>query len=265
MTIEYENEDFLIVSKPAGLPVYSTKKHEVEESVISQLLEKYPQIGKVGPLRSREGEASDPERPGVVHRLDKQTSGLLAVAKTQTGFDFLRDLFKSRNISKEYVALVYGELKPHGLIDKPLTKIGHRGQSRVRVDEEGKEAATEYWAKDVYEFGLDPVRDHPAKGAASAASGRLISNGVDRYTLVRVKLHTGRTHQIRVHFASIGHAVMGDDLYGKPESQKLSTILMRQFLHASKLEFQLPDGTWLEVQSELPADLQTALSKLKKA
>ena len=191
MIIEYENEDFVIVSKPAGLPVYSTKKHEAEESVISQLLEKYPQIRGVGPLRRDEGEASDPERPGVVHRLDKQTSGLLAVAKTQTGFDYLRDLFKSRNISKEYVALVFGELKPHGVIDKPLTKIGHRGQSRVRVDEAGKAAATEYWVKEVYKSGVDPhtttqfgegvdpVRDRPAKGAASAASGRLISNGVN--------------------------------------------------------------------------------------
>ena len=240
MNIEYENEDFLIVSKPAGLPVYSTKKHEAEESVISQLLEKYPQIGKVG----------DPERPGVVHRLDKQTSGLLAVAKTQTGFDYLLNLFKSRNISKEYVALVHGELKPHGVIDKPLTKIGHRGQSRVSVDEEGKEAATEYWAKEVYESGLDPH------------TTTQFGEGVDRFTLVRVKLHTGRTHQIRVHFASIGHPVIGDDLDGKPESQKLSAILSRQFLHASKLEFQLPDGTWLEVQSELPDDLKKVLEIL---
>ena len=110
--------------------------------------------------------------------------------------------------------------------------------------------------------GVDPVRDRPAKGAASAASGQLISNGVDRFTLVRVKLHTGRTHQIRVHFSSIGHPVMGDDLYGKPESQKLKTILSRQFLHASKLEFQLPDGTWLEVQSELPDDLKKVLEIL---
>ena len=287
MIIEYENEDFVIVSKPAGLPVYSTKKHEAEESVISQLLEKYPQIRGVGPLRRDEGEASDPERPGVVHRLDKQTSGLLAVAKSQTGFDYLRDLFKSRNISKEYVALVFGELKPHGVIDKPLTKIGHRGQSRVRADAEGKPSVTEYWGLQTFTLpsplpsregknleissppvgedageGVDPVRDRPAKGAASAASGQLISNGVDRFTLVRVKLHTGRTHQIRVHFSSIGHPVMGDDLYGKPESQKLKTILSRQFLHASKLEFQLPDGTWLEVQSELPDDLKKVLEIL---
>ena len=172
------------------------------------------------------------------------------------------------------MALVFGELKPHGVIDKPLTKIGHRGQSRVRVDEAGKAAATEYWVKEVYKSGVDPhtttqfgegvdpVRDRPAKGTASAASGRLISNGVDRFTLVRVKLHTGRTHQIRVHFASIGHPVMGDDLYGKPGSQILQKILFRQFLHASKLEFQLPDGTWLEVQSELPDDLKKVLEIL---
>jgi 23S rRNA pseudouridine1911/1915/1917 synthase len=226
--IEYENQDIIIIDKPAGLPVYSTKKHEREESVLSWVVKYFPGINKVG----------DPERPGIVHRLDKQTSGLLILAKSQTAFDYLKKLFAGREIIKEYEALVYGELPRHGVIDQPLSKIGFQGSSRVRVDAAGKKSVTEYWSE------------------------KFFSRGVDIFTLVRVKLHTGRTHQIRVHFASNRHPVMGDNLYGKPLSQKLNEILPRQFLHASRLEFKLPDGTWLEVQSELPEDLQKVLDKL---
>ena len=229
MTIEYENEDFLIINKPAGLPVYSTRVQTKEDSVLAWFLEKYPEAKTVG----------DPERPGIVHRLDKQTSGLLALAKTAAGFEFLIDLFHSRNISKEYQALVYGRIEKHGVIDKPLSKIGHEGQSRVRVDEKGRVSKTEYWPIAHYRFG------------------------VDEFTLIRVKLHSGRTHQIRVHMASEKHPVMGDDLYGKPESQKLSAVLGRQFLHAAKLELQLPDKTWLEIESELSEDLKEVLTKLE--
>ena len=228
--IEYEDLDLLVLAKPAGLPVYSTKKNRSEESVLSWLLENYPQIKGVG----------DAERPGIVHRLDKQTSGLLVVAKTQASFEYLQNLFRSRQIVKEYVALVYGQTPKHGIIEKSLTKIGQEGRSKVRVDEKGKPAKTEYWAKAYYHFG------------------------VDDFTLVRVKLHTGRTHQIRVHFSSSNHPVMGDTLYGKPNSQKLRDMLSRQFLHASRLEFKLPDGTWLEITSDLPADLQQVLGKLKR-
>jgi RluA family pseudouridine synthase len=202
MTIEYENDDIVIVNKPAGLAV------------------------------------QDITQWTPAHRLDKQTSGLLALAKSQQGLEFLRSLFKSRNITKEYLALVYGRIERHGVIDKPLVKIGHEGSSRVRVHESGRKSVTEYW---------------PEKHCYL---------GVDEFTLVRVKLHTGRTHQIRVHFLSEKHPVMGDDLYGKPQSQKLSQILPRQFLHASRLEFKLPDGTWLEVESKLPEDLQSVLNQL---
>ncbi|MDZ4244223.1 MAG: RNA pseudouridine synthase [Candidatus Doudnabacteria bacterium] len=230
MNIEYENADFLIINKPAGVPVYSTAKNAAEESVLKWFLEKYPAAKSIG----------DPQRPGIVHRLDKQTSGLLFLAKTTTGFEHLGKLFRSRDIRKEYLTLVYGEVSKHGIIDRPLAKIGHEGQSRVRVDESGKEAVTEYW----------PLQH--------------FRQGVDSCSLLRVKLHTGRTHQIRVHLTSIGHPVMGDNLYGKPKSQKLSSILSRQFLHASKLEFKLMDGTWLEVESELPENLRNVLNELQQ-
>ena len=281
------------------MPVYSTRVQTKEDSVLTWFLEKYPEAKTVG----------DPDRPGIVHRLDKQTSGLLILAKTAAGFEFLKDLFHSRNISKEYQALVYGRIEKHGMIDKPLSKIGHEGQSRVRVDKKGRASKTEYWPlkyftlpqplpsqptreasagtaregnssplpgspESVLAFGVglrgedkgggvDPVRNSPPQRPSGRASAGAISNGVDEFTLVRVKLHSGRTHQIRVHMTSEKHSVMGDDLYGKPESQKLSAILGRQFLHASKLEFKLPDGTWIEISSDLPEDLKKVLMNLE--
>ena len=250
MTIEYESEDLIIIDKPAGLPVYSAPSHPDEDSVLKWFLDKYPGAKSVG----------DPERPGVVHRLDKQTSGLLVLAKNQPAFDYLKNLFKTRNISKEYLTLVYGETPKHGIIDKPLTKIGHEGQSRVRVDEKGKASVTEYWTEKYFTL---PQPLPSREGNSSPLRGEDKGGGVDSFSLLRVKLHTGRTHQIRVHFSSEGHPVMGDNLYGKPQSQKLADILPRQFLHASRLELKLPDGTWLEVESQLPPDLENVLSQLQ--
>lgn len=273
MKIEYENQDLIVVNKPAGLPVYSSKNNTGEESVLSWFLQKYPEAKTVG----------DAERPGIVHRLDKQTSGLLILAKNEKIFEYLKNLFKIREIKKEYLALVYGQTPKHGVIDKALTKIGHEGQSRVRVDEKGKPSVTEYWAKEFYtlspsslagegapraaaegrgEGAVDPVRNLMSKTSADPRADR-ISNGVDTFTLIRVKLHTGRTHQIRVHLSHLGHPIMGDTLYGKPLSLKLSSIIGRQFLHASKLEFKLPDGTWLELEADLPDDLKVTLSQLQ--
>jgi 23S rRNA pseudouridine1911/1915/1917 synthase len=228
VSVKYENADLLVVEKPAGIPVYATSKIQTD-SVVARLLPRFPELTTVG----------EKGRPGVVHRLDKDTSGLVILAKTETAYQYLRALFNSRQITKEYLSLVYGQAHKHGQIDRPLTKIGQRGQSKVRVDEQGKPALTEYWAQSYYRLGLD------------------------HYTLIRVKLFTGRTHQIRVHLASEHHPVMGDSLYGKPESQKLAELLKRQFLHAARLEFRLPDGTWLELQSALPQDLQSVLDKLE--
>ena len=211
--IEYENDDIVVINKPAGLAV------------------------------------QDISTGTPAHRLDKQTSGLLALGKNEKGLDFLRALFKSRSISKEYQALVYGLIEKHGVIDKPLVKIGHEGSSRVRVGPEGRASKTEYWPLALYTLKPSPLGGEGA---------------IDYFTLLRVKLHTGRTHQIRVHFLSEKHPVMGDDLYGKPNSQKLADILSRQFLHAAKLEFKLPDGTWLEIECELPEDLKSVLAKLEK-
>lgn len=222
LKVRYESQDLLILEKPAGVSVFP----DIAENLIAQ----YPQLKKV-----------DASRAGIVHRLDKDTSGLLLAAKNNKTYEYLKKLFRSRAISKGYLALVSGRVERSGVVDRPLTKIGFRGQSRVRVSAQGgRQARTEYRLIKSYEYGLD------------------------QYSLLQVKLHTGRTHQIRVHLASIGHPVMGDKLYGKPHSQKLKDILPRQFLHASRLEFQLPDGTWIDVESELPEDLQEVVKKLER-
>lgn len=228
--VKYEDDDLLIVEKPAGLPVYSTSRRN-QSALINVLLSRYPELKKVG----------QPERPGIVHRLDKQTSGLIIVARTVEAYEYLKNLFAQRKIEKEYQALVFGKAKAKGRIEKHLTKIGQQGRSKVRVDKAGKSALTEYVLIDLYQ---DP-------------------NRLDFYSLVKVKLHTGRTHQIRVHFASLARPVMGDTLYGKPDSQKLKQILPRQFLHASRLGLKLLNGTWLDVESKLPEDLTKVLKYLK--
>lgn len=246
LVIKYENLDLLVVEKPAGMAVYLTSK-QGEPALLNILLARYPKLKNVG----------EKTRPGIVHRLDRDTSGLLLVAKNQKTYEYLKSLFAGRKIQKEYLALVFGLLPKHGIIQKPLTKIGQSGQSRVRVDAAGKAAITEYWSLQYYNSPLPPLKLRGGEGALS-------NRPLDQYTLVRIKLHTGRTHQIRVHFSSERHPIMGDDLYGKPQSQKLRKFLKRQFLHASKLEFQLEDGTRVEVNAELPEDLEKVLSQLNK-
>jgi len=254
LPVQFENKDLLVVEKPAGAVVFPTKKTP-QASLAGAISQKYPKLKSVGPEK----------RFGIVHRLDKETSGLVLVAKNNKIYKYLTRLFAKREIIKEYQTLVYGKLTGHKIIDKPLTKIGQRGSSKVRVDDEGKEARTEYWAIEHYVYrGLTPLEGRRAKSTSTGALKHLTSNGVDSYSLVRVKLHTGRTHQIRVHFSDQRHPVMGDTLYGKPQSQRLKEILDRQFLHATKLEFQLPDKTWLTVESSLASDLKKTLKKLNK-
>lgn len=227
LLIRYENADLAVVEKPAGLPVYETSR-KGGLGVLNLLLARYPGLKAVG----------EKNRPGIVHRLDKGTSGLLVVAKTDAAYVYLKKLFVERKISKEYLALVSGRMAEHGKIAEPLTKIGQGGRSRVRVDERGKTALTEYWLVGRYR------------------------RGVDEFSLLRVKLHTGRTHQIRVHFANLRHPVLGDSLYGKPFSRKLRDILPRMFLHAARLQFRNRDGERIDVSSPLPEDLQKTLAAL---
>lgn len=226
LKIVFENNDLAVIDKPAGLVVHPGAGN-TQDTLANALIAKYPGIEKVG----------EPHRPGIVHRLDEDTSGLIVIAKTSEAYDYLKKTFQERDIEKLYIALVHGKFdRAHGTVDLPVTKSPTHRKMRVG---EGKEALTEYFVID--EAGTDRL---------------------DEYTLLRVKLHTGRTHQIRVHMQAIGHPLVSDQTYGGKFKEKDKELVDRQFLHAYRLKFKLLDGTWMEVTSPLPPDLQQALAKL---
>lgn len=223
----YEDNDFLIIDKPSGLLTHPKNKNDQSESVVSWLLENQPSIKSIG---------DDLARPGIVHRLDKETSGLLLIAKNQKSFEYLKKLFQERKIKKIYIALVYGQLKnKRGVIETPLGKLGTRQTTRVHGKHELKEksAITEY--KVIKEYA--------------------------GYNLLEVTPKTGRTHQIRVHLKSIGHPVVCDPLYA---GKKLvcPPELNRLFLHAQELSFPTQNGQALTIESDMPPELERFLKNI---
>ncbi len=228
MHIIYETDDFLAINKPAGVLVHPGRPGETEEgTVVGWLRVEYPEIKGVG---------DEPKfRPGIVHRLDKDTSGILLIAKNQSSFEYLKHLFQTKNIEKTYLALVHGKVIGRGKIDKPIgVKSGSVKRSvSAKNMKMIKEAITEYRAVKLFQKGL--------------------------YSLLRVSPKTGKTHQIRVHLASIGHPIVGDSLYGRKKENALG--LNRQFLHAESIEFTTPDGSRVHLEAELPPDLEEALQK----
>ena len=221
------------MNKPAGLLVHGTQNREQESTLVDWLVEHYPEIKNVG---------DDPEiRPGIVHRLDKETSGVMIVAKTQQFFEYLKNLFQNHQVQKTYLALVFGRLPKKGLIEKPIglrsgtVKHSTSAQYMKMI----KEAVTEYKAV------------------------RYLRKNEQEFSLVQLMPKTGRTHQLRVHLASIGHPVMGDKLYGKSQLAKSKILgLERQFLHAQSIEFNLVDGQKIKLEADLPTELKVVLDKL---
>lgn len=238
LKILYNNHGLIIIDKPAGMTVHPGAGFK-GETLASALLYQFKDIKLVG----------EEHRPGIVHRLDKDTSGVILVAATQEMYEHLKDAFLERKVKKEYIALVFGKMeKSHGIIETPIgkSKTDFRKQT-TKNPVEGKTAVTEYKV-------LEYLKGEKGKMGEKGAKG------VDEYTLILVKLHTGRTHQIRVHLSSIGHPLMGDSLYGGKRA-KLEG-LNRQFLHAKKIEVQLPSKTWIEAESELADDLKEVLENL---
>ena len=216
INIVYEDDDLLVVDKPAGLTVHPAPGHP-GHTLVNAVLSHFPHLADI----------SDSLRPGIVHRLDKDTSGLMLVAKNRVAQINLANQFKSRSVTKAYLSLVKGKLTPEqGLIDAAMGRDpGNR--KRMAVVSKGREARTEY---QVVQYMGD-------------------------FTLLEVRTQTGRTHQIRVHLAAIGYPVVGDMTYGVK-----SPYLSRQFLHACRLGFRLPStGDYVEFTSELPPDLAQAL------
>jgi 23S rRNA pseudouridine1911/1915/1917 synthase len=222
ISIVYEDDDLLVVDKPAGLTVHPAPGHP-EHTLANAILSHLPQVQGTG----------DATRPGIVHRLDKDTSGLIIVAKTPQAHKNLTDQFKRREVKKVYLALVRGDVRPdEGIIEAPVGRDrGRRERMAITDKAHGREARTSY-----------KVLKH-----------------VQGYTLVEARPETGRTHQIRVHLAAIGYPIVGDRTYGVT-----SSLVDRQFLHAHRISFVLPSsGKTVQFQSELPADLQRALDAVQ--
>jgi 23S rRNA pseudouridine1911/1915/1917 synthase len=226
--IVHEDEDLLVVDKPAGLVVHPGAGQRTG-TLVHGLLARYPELVGVG---------TDPARPGIVHRLDKGTSGLLLVARTPAAYDALVVALSARAVHRRYRALVWGSLDaPRGLIDAPIGRSA-REPTLMAVDERGKEARTRY---EVQRGFVEPVV----------------------VTELACTLETGRTHQIRVHLRSIGHPVVGDARYG---GARQSLPMGRPFLHAEVLELAHPvTGVPLSFRSPLPPDLAVVLDGLSAA
>ena len=227
LSVVYEDADLLVIDKPAGMVVHPAPGHS-GGTLVNALLAHSPGI---------QLDMGDEARPGIVHRLDKDTSGLIVVAKRRPAHDALARQMASRTMLKEYLAVVLGHPKAAtGIIDAPIAR-DPRDRQRMAVVQGGRTARTRY----------------------------NIERELGPYSLVRVKLETGRTHQIRVHMASIGHPVLGDPVYGKRTLKAAAALgLHRQFLHAHRLGFTLPSsGEWREFVSELPEELREALKKME--
>ena len=234
LSVVYEDKDCAVVDKPAGLVVHPATSHQ-RHTLANALLARYPEMTA---MVSSDTEAAS--RPGIVHRLDKDTSGLIVVARHKAARAALQRQFKKRKVEKVYLALLYGRLSPpEGRVDAGIGR-DPRNRKRMAVVQMGREAITEY---SVRQFLLTP---HGAR---------------EHYTLAEARPLTGRTHQIRVHFAHIGHSVVGDVVYGR-RRQRLSCP--RQFLHAWRLGFHRPDdGKWIVFESPLPSDLEAVLSQVQ--
>ncbi|MGH9032993.1 MAG: RluA family pseudouridine synthase [Acidimicrobiia bacterium] len=223
VVVRYADDDVIVLAKPAGLVVHPGAGH-LEGTLVNGLLARFPDLAGVG----------DPARPGIVHRLDRDTSGLMVVARTARAYDALVGALAGREVERHYQALVWGRLDaPRGVIDAPIGRSAAR-RTRMAVREGGRPARTSY--------SVLRELDDPA------------------VTLLECHLETGRTHQIRVHLAAIGHPVVGDAPY---QGARASLPLDRPFLHATSLSFRHPvSRDPLHFEEPLPADLAGVLARL---
>jgi len=231
----YEDDNLLVVNKPYGLITHRKNATDTQPALTDWVVTNYPALENIGEPFIASGTPLS--RCGIVHRLDKDTSGLIVIAKDQPSFDYLKKLFQTRSIQKHYYALVYGAPKEtSGIIDAPLGRIGLKRTTQLEGNNliDGKPAITEY----------------------------KVTKKFDKYALLDVSPKTGRTHQIRVHLKSIGHPIVGDIVYA-PKGWQKPPGLTRLFLHAYKLELTTPDHKSLTLECDLPADLQNFLSMLE--
>lgn len=226
LEILYEDDDVIVINKPAGLLVHSTETSD-EPTLVEALVAYDPAIAEVG---------ADKDRAGLVHRLDKATSGIIIAAKTQDAYDHLKKQFKDRKTTKRYTALVRGKIeKDHDIIDFTIGRSKSNGRMASRPRSQGgKEAITHY----------DVVTRFP------------------HHSLLDIRIETGRTHQIRTHMYAIEHPVVGDTLYRQKGIKPMD--IGRLFLHARELTITLPSGEEKTFKSPLPKELETILETIPK-
>ena len=222
LDIVFEDDDIAIIDKPSGMVVHSGAGH-LTDTMANAAVTRWPKISSVG----------DTDRPGIVHRLDRDTSGLLIIALNPTAYNNLTLMIKKHEIERIYTALVHGHPKSStGTIDAPIGRDPHH-RTRQAVNAGGRPALTHY----------EVIRE------------------IGQFSFIKVRLETGRMHQIRVHMTAIGHPIVGDQTYGKRQG---IANLRRQFLHASKLTFNHPiSSEKISVTSKLPDDLQSAISLME--
>lgn len=228
--IIYKNKDLFVIEKPPGLVVFF-EKGEKEEDLITILSKKFPKLKEVG----------TPPRYGAIHRLDRETSGILLIARNNKSFDFFKKQFKLRNVKKKYLTLVWGRVnKDKGKIE---TLIGRSPKDRKK--------------QKVYLFG-EPKSERKKKALSEYA----VLERFKEYTLLEITIKTGRKHQIRTHLSYLGYPVAGDKSYSF-RKQVNPKNLKRQFLHAYYLKIKMPSGKEREFHSELPNELKKVIQDIK--
>ena len=238
--IVFDGKDFAVIDKPAGLVVHQSHTHK-KGTLVNGLLARWPEIRGVGDPSTSSGQEN--LRPGIVHRLDKETSGLMAVAKSQLMFLWLKKQFQDRKVEKKYIALAYGNISQNeGEITVP---IGRLGVKQVAIN------------------SLNKGLSGNVNKSRNARTGFKILARYHDFTLVEATPYTGRMHQIRVHFKYLGHPIVGDKKYAGRRISK-SITMPRHFLHSSYLAFNLPNGDRMEFKSELPDELKEFLISLEK-
>lgn len=263
--ILFENSDVLVINKPAGLNVHADGKN-TEYTLVDWILENYPKIKNVGEPMEVEykGEKLKIFRPGIVHRLDRETTGAMVIAKNEIIYGFLKKKFKEHKIKKTYHAFVYGHIKNVlGTIDAPIGRSvddirkwnagrGARGDLRpaktmyrvIKCFETNELVDTEYTLKQ---------KQNTRKNLNNQ------NNGVEKITYIECYPQTGRTHQIRVHMRFINHPIVSDFLYA--DKKPLALGFKRVALHAYKLEFPLPNGETVQITAPLPTDFNKVIKR----
>lgn len=243
LEILYEDEDVVVINKPAGMVVHAgAGQHAQQGTLVNALLGRYQRLSS--------GSEPGGLRPGIVHRLDKDTSGCIVVARNDRAHALLAEQFERRRVQKTYLALLQGEMKPQGKIELPIARDVKRRTRMTASAGRGRAARTDW------KLLLKMEQGSARKKAA--------------VSVVAIQLHSGRTHQIRVHFSTIGHPVVGDELYGAQRrllfGRETLPPLGRNFLHAARILFYHPRTNLpVEVHAPLPAELKNFLERIAAA